>query len=149
MALRDHLVLEPNEKGYLIGGREFHGDAGNGMLPLQIKRRYPDTRQSEALRRYCRADHPESKSVLGRPNVLVQHGCNVRNQTISQDPCAVPQILGNLQRSLVRVVGGKLTHNLSNLYVWLSITVTFHSGRSPPSEEIFSLAWHCIAGRMA
>jgi hypothetical protein len=51
MALRDHLVLEPNEKGYLIGGREFHGIEGNGILPLQIKRRYPDPRQSEALRR--------------------------------------------------------------------------------------------------
>jgi hypothetical protein len=49
-----------------------------------------------------RADHLGPKYVLGRPNVLVQHGCNVRNQTISQDPCTVPQILGNVQLSLVR-----------------------------------------------
>ena len=49
-----------------------------------------------------RADHLGPKSFLGRPNVLVQYGCNVRNQTIAQDPCAAPQILGNLQLSLVR-----------------------------------------------
>jgi hypothetical protein len=92
--------LSRNEEGYLIGGREFHGDEGNGILPLQIKRRYPDPRQVKLFG--DRADHLGPKSVLGRTNVLVQHGCNVRNQTIAQDPCAAPQILGNLQLSLVR-----------------------------------------------
>jgi hypothetical protein len=49
-----------------------------------------------------RADYLEPKSVFGRADVLVQHGCNVRNQTISQDPCAVPQPLGDLQLFMVR-----------------------------------------------
>jgi hypothetical protein len=49
-----------------------------------------------------RADHLEPKSFLGRADVLVQHGCNVRNQTISQDPCAVLQCLEHLQLSIVR-----------------------------------------------
>jgi hypothetical protein len=52
-----------------------------------------------------RADHLEPKSVIGKADVLVQHGCNVRNQTISQDPCAVPQCLGHLQLSMVRDIG--------------------------------------------